>query len=289
MISSPASGQTLEYDADDNKWVNVYASISPLSLAQLRDVEITDLQDGDFITYDSTSEKWINTGEAPAPTYTDLTVIMYGSVEDTISFTDAAGISHSEVFASGQSSKLVTFKINPSGSTSITFTSAVAKDPDDLTADYSKSVTITDVTTEIKVMPDNALYWWGYQSDNCEEISTANGWVSGGTNQPIVSNNAFNTRDVTMSVTARSVTGIGNKNAISGTTMSCIGQGVSGSNYQGFYDSNTTKTTAPNNSINSTSLAKYSTSITGKSYIMCTCASGDTTARSVKYNALWYE
>ena len=161
QISSPEVGQTLIYNG--NKWENEFSSISPTTLATLQDVQITDPEDGDYLTYDAANSKWINSGEAPAPEYTDITVTMYGAVEDTISFTDAAGISHSEVFASGQSIKSVTFKINPSGSTSITFTSAVAKDPDNLSNDYTKTVSVTSATTEIKVMPDNALYWWGYE------------------------------------------------------------------------------------------------------------------------------
>lgn len=177
QISNPEVGQTLIYNGTG--WENEFSSISPTTLAALQDVQITDPEDGDYLVYDEENSKWINSGEAPAPTYTDITVTIHGAVEDTISFTDAAGISHSEVFASGLSSKTVTFKINPSGSTSITFTSAVAKDPDNLSNDYTKTVSVTSVTTEIKVMPDNALYWWGYESANLEDLSTANGWNGG--------------------------------------------------------------------------------------------------------------
>ena len=62
------------------------------------------------------------------------------------------------------------------GTASITFTSSVAKDPDNLSNDYSKSVTLTSSTTAIYVMPDNALYWWGYESPDLEDMTTANGW-----------------------------------------------------------------------------------------------------------------
>lgn len=227
-ISNPEAGQLLIYDGD--KWENQFASISPVTpatLASLQDVEITDPEDGEYLTYDSVSGKWINSGEAPAPTYTDLTATIYGAVEDTISFTDAAGIPHSEVFASGQSSKSVTFKINPSGSTSITFTSAIAKNPDDLTADYSKSITITDATTEVYVMPDNALYWYGYQSSNLESNSTANGWSNSRTFvEPI-----YNSNNIEFGPTATSTySGVGNKNSISPVKVSIIAHGVTASN-----------------------------------------------------------
>ena len=65
----------------------------------------------------------------------------------------------------------------------VTLYSSVAKNPDDLTADYSKTITITKTqyggTTEAYLMPDTikTLYWWGYVG-NIEAMSTANGWTS---------------------------------------------------------------------------------------------------------------
>lgn len=92
---------------------------------------------------------------------TTVTVTLYSAVEDTVSFTDASG-AKTEVFASGQSSKSVSIVIPPSGM-SITFTSSVAKNPTDLSQYYSKTVTVNSGTTEVYVMPDNALYWYGYK------------------------------------------------------------------------------------------------------------------------------
>ena len=43
----------------------------------------------------------------------------------------------------------------------ITLYSSTAKNPSDLTADYSKTVYVTEYTTQIYLMPDNALYWYG--------------------------------------------------------------------------------------------------------------------------------
>ena len=95
-------------------------------------------------------------------TLTQITVTMYSAVEDTVTFTDKAGVAYTETFATGQSSKSVSFYINSSGSSSITFTSSVAKNPDNLSEPYSKTVTITSATTEIRVMPSGAIYWYGY-------------------------------------------------------------------------------------------------------------------------------
>ena len=47
----------------------------------------------------------------------------------------------------------------------------VAKDLSNLSNDYSKTVTITSNTTEVYLMPDNALYWWGYESSDLETPS----------------------------------------------------------------------------------------------------------------------
>lgn len=110
--------------------------------------------------------------------YISVTVTLYGAVEDTIAFTDVTG-SFTEVFATGQSSKSgVSIKVR-AGSPSVTFTSAVAKNPDNLSEPFSKSVTITSATTEIEIFPvakSKMLYWYGYQN-GIEDISTTNGWT----------------------------------------------------------------------------------------------------------------
>jgi hypothetical protein len=60
----------------------------------------------------------------------------------------------------------------------VTFTSLVAKDPNNTFNCYSKTITITNQTTEVYLMPDGKVfYWFGYQN-NIEVLSTANGWSS---------------------------------------------------------------------------------------------------------------
>ena len=100
------------------------------------------------------------------------TVTLHGANTDTITFTDASGVTKTEVFESGQTSKSVQIKIMPSG-TSITFTSAVSKNPSNLSADYSKTVTVTSATTDIYVMPDNSIYWYGWESNSLVTTSGA--------------------------------------------------------------------------------------------------------------------
>lgn len=90
-----------------------------------------------------------------------VSVTVYSAVGDTITYTDIYSVSRMITLDADSDHATATIDILPSGST-LTFTSSVAKNPDDLTADYSKTITITSATTEIKVMPDNALYWYGY-------------------------------------------------------------------------------------------------------------------------------
>lgn len=225
-IDNPEVGQQLIYDG--NKWENQFASISPLSLAQLRDVEITDLQDGDFITYDSTSEKWVNTGEAPGPTVILQSVTIYSAVEDVISYTDIYGATQTEAFAANSDHKTITVDIYEGGS-NITFISSVAKDPDNLSNAYSKSVTITEATTAVYVMPssDKVLYWYGYMSSNLETCSSTNGWTHSAMSYV---DPTYNKNNVSFTTSTNQLCGIGTKNTVTATKWVAIGLRTSNSN-----------------------------------------------------------
>ena len=106
------------------------------------------------------------------------TITIYGAKEDYITYTDATGSKVCQ-FASGETSKSVSITFIPP-SQSITFTSTVAKDPNNLSQNYSKAITITESTTAIYVMPDGALYWWGY--GEIYQTSTAWGTLTENTN-----------------------------------------------------------------------------------------------------------
>lgn len=147
---------------------------------------------GDWTISGVVSGQTVTTGVS-IPTTAELvailqqTITIYSAKEDTVTYTDIYGDTQTEVFASGQTSKQITVDIDPSGS-SITFTSGVAKDPSDLASDYSKTVTITSNTTEIYLMPDNVVYWYGYINGTIE-LSTANGWSGSTFNAPTYSTN----------------------------------------------------------------------------------------------------
>ena len=105
-------------------------------------------------------------------------ITIYSAKEDTISYVDINGATKTEVFGTNQTSKQITVKINSVGNTSITFTSSVAKNPNNLSNPYSKTVSISSGTTSVYLMPDatKTLYWWGYESADLEDCTNANGW-----------------------------------------------------------------------------------------------------------------
>lgn len=65
QITDPEVGQTLQYNGTG--WQNVFASISPTTLANLQDVQITDPEDGAYLVYDAENNKWINSTTPPTP------------------------------------------------------------------------------------------------------------------------------------------------------------------------------------------------------------------------------
>lgn len=119
-----------------------------------------------------------------------INVTLYSATGDTLTYTDADGVQKTAVFDTNSSSKLVTLSIIPSG-ISITFTSTVALDPNDCVPEdaevnagrllggyYSRTITVNSQTTEIYVMPDGALYWYGWMKNNeFEKITPTNGWT----------------------------------------------------------------------------------------------------------------
>jgi len=254
--------------------------------------EITGIYSG--VTYSSGSITVSSLSTAvPAvlQTSSEITVTLYGAVEDTISFTDASGVSKTETFATGQSSKSVTFKVIPNGS-SITFTSSVAKNPSDLTADYSKTVTVDSNTTEVKVMPSNSLYWYGYiDNANFGDVSSANGW-SGATGWTL-QNATHNTNDIKLSSTSGyTICGVGVVNPVSNVTLNVVVQGVTriggDSDYYGEIDKYSSKSniTSPTDvRILTNTINKYSSNVTTSAYPAITATGG----RVSKVFAVWYE
>ena len=169
-----------------------------------------------------------------------------------------------------------------------TIYSSVAKNPDSLSDAYSKTVTITNATSDVYVMPDNALYWYGYISSNCEVLSTANGWTY--TNYTF-DTPTFNKNYVSLNTTTSSrICGIGTKSSITPTTgIKTISKGVrlQGSEYGVI--ANAPSKTPPSGTnytlINSTSMKTYTLSATTTDYYIVQSSNN----RASECYAMWYE
>ena len=100
---------------------------------------------------------------------------VYGAASDTMTVT---GNETTLTITTDLSGHCIVPKTNlPNGT--YTFTSGVAKDPTNLSNDYSKSVTVTDGTAEIYIMPEGAVYWYGYDPHNMYSTSAKpSGWGS---------------------------------------------------------------------------------------------------------------
>lgn len=126
----------------------------------------------------------------------------------------------------------------------ITLYSSTAKNLSDLTADYSKTVYVTEYTTQIYLMPyEHVLYWFGHEDANLEDLSTTNGWSTS-------ANHTFyapthNYTNIAINGGNGRTSGIGNKNAISGTTVHVIGittrDGYTGDTNYLYIENNTSK------------------------------------------------
>ena len=220
-----------------------------------------------------------------------VTVTLYSATEDTVTFTDASGVQKTEVFASGQSSKSIDITIQPNGQ-SITFTSSVAKNPDDLSQYYSKALTVTTSTTELYLMPDavKTLYWWGYQSSDLEPWSSANGWTT--TYSGMVVNTAeFQTNYVDLSATSNGVKFVGSKTIEAiGTKLHGIYKGITPvSNSYGSLRINTAKVIGSSGfeqqAWTSANMEHSQITTTMAGYI----GAGTSAGRNSQLYALWYE
>ena len=113
--------------------------------------------------------------------------------------------------------------------------SSVAKDPSDLSKPFClRNFVVDNNTVQIKVMPENTLYWWGYINSNCESVTSANGWTSRST----LLDPVYNVQNVALHHDAvnQKGAGIGNKTAISSANKVVgIMQGISqSSNIYGY-------------------------------------------------------
>lgn len=175
-----------------------------------------------------------------------------------------------------------------------TFTSGVAKDPTNLSNDYSKSVTVTDGTAEIYIMPDNTLYWWGYMN-NLEIMSAANGYQTVSSSYTGFTNPTINTRDIYCAGTSSTESGMSSITKCNVTeNVYSIGKGQTA--VSGTYGNACYEIAAKNNRRDSATRKYYTVStntmglysnvdpLIGEYYVGMTCVN----ARAQYYYALWY-
>lgn len=106
------------------------------------------------------------------------------------------------------------------------YSNGLAKDPDNLSNDYGKTIRICPNTKEIVVRPDNSLYWWGYENPNLEDCTSGNGWSGSYT----YVSPTHNQQNITLSSASNQLCGIGTKNLTSASKFYGIATQTSGSN-----------------------------------------------------------
>ena len=159
-------------------------------------------------------------------------VTMYGAVGAIITWQNADG-SNGSATMDGNGQKSTNVVIDPSGS-SITFTdTTVAKNPNNLSQNYTKTVTVTNATTEIKVMPNDALYWWGYVN-GLQEANTANGWTTGGYSNQVAP--TWNTENIYLNTSSGlNACFVGTTNTSTKDKINCIINATGSGTYSGEY------------------------------------------------------
>lgn len=113
-----------------------------------------------------------------------ITFTVEGAKGDNITITDASGeIVGNVIFDTDAVSKEYMMMILDGSE--YTFTSSVAKTTDGSGGNYSKTVTLTQSTAEVKVMPDRTFYWKA-NKNGYTEVSKAIAWETLGTYEGLI-------------------------------------------------------------------------------------------------------
>jgi hypothetical protein len=159
----------------------------------------------------------------------------------------------------------------------------VAKDPDNLSNDFSMNVRITPNITEIYLMPIKSLYWWGHEDSDLENMTTANGWsnASGYTyGTPTHNKNSI----LFSTLGSGKISGVGMKASATIATLYSVTNGTAGS----YLADSATKTHASPHAISTNSsgvMAKFTSTVNGTRYAW----TGASDSGSATCYALWYE
>lgn len=90
--------------------------------------------------------------------------VIHSAVEDTTYYVSGGSNVPFCTIASGDTETVLASTIESLKNQTVTLYSSVAKDSTNLSNDYSKAVRITPNVTEIYLMPDGAVYWYGHTS-----------------------------------------------------------------------------------------------------------------------------
>lgn len=90
-ITNLTDGQVLAYDSASHKWVNRTNSASVESLDNVGDVLITSIADGQILKWDDTAGKWVNTDISFSDIKNTPTTIAGYGVEDVYTKTEVNG------------------------------------------------------------------------------------------------------------------------------------------------------------------------------------------------------
>lgn len=187
-----AIGETVQFCVNDEGVWTIYSSVG-----------ITRYE------VDTPSTVHDNTYNVLLQTTVTLTIPLYSAAADTVSYTDAEGTKTVVTDNSGEATASIVIL---AGGQNVTFTSSVAKNPSNLSVDYSNTVALTDASLEVEVMPDNVLYWYGYKRTTFSAHQAGYGAVDWSPRQPTINEG---TNSVTASMMDGTVMGTFNFGQIS--------------------------------------------------------------------------
>lgn len=123
---------------------------------------------------------------------TENLIDIYSAAGDTVTITPQSG---SAITCVTDSTGHGTVAKNDMPAGTYTLSSIIAKDPSNLSNDYTKTVTITEGTSEVYFMPDGeVLYWYGYKPNEFVAYAYKASGVSQGVNAPTISQSGTDLR-----------------------------------------------------------------------------------------------
>ena len=173
----PIASSNLQASNDNSTWVQL-ADIGAISANAEKTVDFSNLTLYKYYRYNGVpaigpdNDYYLGIRQLQLYGRVSKTTI-YSAANDIVSFIDDEGAKVVTTDATGKGEVNIVCKPN----TDITFTSSVAKNPNNLSENYSKVVTVKSSVEPVYVMPNkDVLYWYGYTND-FEEINATNGWT----------------------------------------------------------------------------------------------------------------